>query len=196
MENPDNQTNREIKKEKHRNALKWILVLGIVIVLNLFFSVTIRLFYDAPEYETFCPFEKYNAKIIETEEECAALGGRWSEENFRANYPRVTVNIEKDLQRTVYCDAAYSCGREFEDANSLYRRNIFIIMVILGVSSIAAGIFISVSSVSLGLSLGGVLSLIIGSMGYWSDMNDLLRVVVMATALIALIWVGIKKLRD
>ena len=68
--------------------------------------------------------------------------------------------------------------------------------MILGVASLVAGIFISATSVSIGLSLGGVLSLIIGSIRYWSDMDDILRVIMLGVALLALIWVGIKKLKD
>ena len=49
--------------------------------------------------------------------------------------------------------------------------------------------------VSLGLSLAGILSLIIGSMRYWSAMDDYLRVVILGLALAALIYIGIKKFR-
>ena len=50
-------------------------------------------------------------------------------------------------------------------------------------------------AVSLGLSLGGVLSFVIGTIGYWSDLSDVLRVVVLGIALVALIYLGIKKVR-
>jgi len=189
--NPKLSNNDQAKKEKHKNALKWILVVGIVIVLNLFFSVTIKLFYDSPEFSDFCGDTKFNT-AIETQEQCNEIGGKWTEENF----PRRQIEEPITIQKNTYCDANYTCRQEYDDARSLYNRNVFVVMVILGVISITAGIFISVSSVSLGLSLGGVLSLVIGSMGYWSNMNDLLRVIVMAIALVALIWVGIKKLRD
>lgn len=43
-----------------------------------------------------------------------------------------------------------------------------------------------------GFSLGGVISLIVGTMGYWSDM----RVLVLGVALITLIILGVWKFRD
>ena len=52
------------------------------------------------------------------------------------------------------------------------------------------------SVVSLGFSLGGVLALIIGAIRYWSNMQDVLRVVVLAVALAALVWIGIKKIKE
>ena len=98
---------------------------------------------------------------------------------------------------TGWCDLNFTCNKDFTEANRLYNRNAFIILVILGVVSMIAG-FISVAApaVSIGLSLGGVLSFIIGSVRYWSDMDDYLRVIILALALAILIWLGVKKLRE
>jgi predicted membrane metal-binding protein len=79
----------------------------------------------------------------------------------------------------------------------VYNRNVFVTLVILGVLSLVAGFFIRKSaSVSLGLSLGGVLALVVASVRYWSDMNDYLRVAVLAVALVILVILGIKKIKD
>jgi hypothetical protein len=70
-------------------------------------------------------------------------------------------------------------------------------LVILGVLSLITGFFIRKSAaVSLGLSLGGVLALVVGSVRYWSDMNDYLRVAVLAVALVILVVIGVKKVKD
>ena len=39
---------------QNKNILKWALVIGIIIVLNLFFHFATRLVYKIPEYEDFC----------------------------------------------------------------------------------------------------------------------------------------------
>jgi hypothetical protein len=188
-----NQT-AQVKKEKHVTALKWILVVGLIVVLNLFFNFAIQLVYDQPEYIDFC--EEKQVKVQpQTQEECLAEGGAWTEDPYYEKERAVTPALEP-IVRQGYCDADFTCRQEFDDARSVYNRNVFVVLAILGVASILAGIFITVSSVSLGLSLGGVLSLIIASIRYWSDMDEILRVIILAVALIALIWVGIKKLRD
>ena len=82
-------------------------------------------------------------------------------------------------------------------AEALRKAYVSVILVILGVVSLVAGFFISASSaVSLGLSLGGILALIVGSVRYWSDMNDYLRFGVLSVALAILIWVGVKKAKN
>jgi len=40
--------------EKQSKVLKWSLIIGIVIVLNLFFNYTFSLVYKEPDYSTFC----------------------------------------------------------------------------------------------------------------------------------------------
>ncbi|MBU2263298.1 hypothetical protein KJ750_01400, partial [Patescibacteria group bacterium] len=51
-------------------------------------------------------------------------------------------------------------------------------------------------AVALGFSFGGILSLIIGTIRYWSGMDDYLRFIILGVALAILIWMGIKKLKD
>ncbi|HJN62965.1 MAG TPA: hypothetical protein QGH03_01905 [Candidatus Paceibacterota bacterium] len=196
MENLDK--NQMIKKEKHFNILKWILVLGIIVVLNLFFSFAIKLVYDSPEYTDFCTEEQVRVQP-DTEEGCIDEGGQWSEKDpYLMRGPELMTGGPEltEGEATGYCDTDFTCRQEFDDKRSVYNKNVFVVLVILGVASLVAGIFISATSVSIGLSLGGVLSLIIGSIRYWSDMDDILRVIMLGVALLALIWVGIKKLKD
>jgi len=52
------------------------------------------------------------------------------------------------------------------------------------------------SAVAAGLSFGGVLSLVIASMRYWSSAHDATRLIILAVALGALIWIGIRKFKE
>jgi len=80
---------------------------------------------------------------------------------------------------------------------NIYNRNVFIFLVSLGAVSLMAGFFfISVFSVSSGFIFGGLLSFFIGTVRYWSDMHDYLRLVVFVIVLSSLIWVGYRKLKD
>ena len=71
--------------------------------------------------------------------------------------------------------------------------NIFIILVILGVVSFLLGTFITNEIIILSFSWGGVLSFIIASIRYWSDADNWVKVLILAVALGALIWLAIKK---
>ncbi len=187
------QITPEVKK--NRSVIKWALVLGIVIVLNLFFSYSIHLLYKEPKYENFCPIE-LTSKAYSTKETCVAAGGQWNE--MTAPYPyEGKISRPAQVEITGYCDATYTCNKDLQSAMSVYNRNVFIVLVILGVVALALGVvFSSITAVALGLSFGGVISLVIGSVRYWSDMNDVVRVLVLAIALAGLIWLGIKKIRE
>ncbi len=195
--NNHEQAHQPIKK--NTKFVKWALILGIVIVLNLFFNYTIHLLYKEPKFERFCPVE-LTSKAYTTKEMCVTAGGQWNETTNPITPPEIkgqTAPVPATLQISGYCDVTYTCNTTYQTATSVYNRNVFIILVILGVASLVLGVmFASISVVSTGLSFGGVISLIIGSMRYWSDMNDIVRVLVLAFALAALIWIGVKKIRE
>ncbi|HDH31289.1 MAG TPA: hypothetical protein ENH26_00770 [Candidatus Wolfebacteria bacterium] len=178
---------------RHINFKKLILVLGIIIVLNLFINYGVATFYDAPEYENFCPKE-LTAKKHNTKEECETAGGFWSENYV---YPRTEIQVPKEEVEEGWCDVYHSCQKVFDEARDFYNRNVFIILITAGIISIVIGfLIIQAEAVSLGLSFGGLLSLIIGTIRYWSAMNDYLRFIILGIALIILIWIGIKKIKD
>ncbi len=173
-----------------KSILKWVLIGSIVVVLNLFFNFAIDTVYNAPEYDKFCVVKQVTIQP-DTEAKCVAEGGAW------------TANMEKPINASTpvmkgWCDTNFTCGKEFNAANSVYNRNVFIALVVLGLLSLGVGMFVTAtgSAVSLGLSLGGLLSFIIASMRYWSDMDEYLRVIVLGIALVLLIGVGIKKFKE
>ena len=182
---------------KTNNLFKWTLALAIVIVLNLFFNFAIRLVYKAPVYADFCKTEQINIPP-ETQNACVAVGGQWNaDSNYYPKGQPIPVAVpagEPASAYRVHCNVQYTCGNNYNDASKIYNRNVFVALVVLGLISMFAGYYAGENTpVSLGLSLGGVLSFIIGSMSYWSDMDDYLRVVILGLALVSLIWLGIKK---
>jgi hypothetical protein len=169
-------------------VLKWSLIFGIVIVLNLFFNYTLSLVYKHPNYENFCPNTAQVVEPIETQQACIDVGGQWN------GYP--TPDVKSKKAPAGYCDAQFSCRNNYEASQKVYDRNVFITLVLLGALSVAAGTYFGVNAViSQALSLGGVLSFIIASMRYWSSANDLIKVIILALALGILAWVAMKKFK-
>ncbi len=178
--------------ETQSKVLKWSVIMGIVIVLNLFFNYTLSLVYKSPDYNVFCPSSQV-VNIPETQEACVLEGGQWT--NNAYYYDKFTAPSE--VQPKGYCDLQYTCRADYESASSNYNRNIFVALVLLGALSVLAGNFFQSNAVvSNGLALGGVLSFIIASMRYWSAANDFIRVVILAIALGLLIWVAMKKFKN
>ena len=180
-------------------VLKWLLILGIVIILNLFFAYAIKVIYASPLFEAYCPQQQVTIQP-QNQTECVGKGGAWQDYGYPVNVPpQATPATVGTLAKapTGYCDLNFTCQKQFNSANSIYNRNVFVALVVLGVLALVAGFFIpNAAAVSLGLSLGGVVSLVIGSTRYWSDMNDYVRVIILGLALVVLIALGIKKVRD
>ena len=166
---------------------KWSLVLAIVIVSNIFFSYAISLVYPAPKYDDYCIQKQVNAAIND-ELSCTSVGGQWNA------YP------QKDAVNGTngYCNEQFTCGKNFTDTQTVYERNVFIALTVIGAALLVVGILTSVggSVLTLALSWAGVLSLIIASIRYWSYATNLLQVIILFLALVALMYVAVKKFKN
>lgn len=166
------------------------LALSIIIVLNLFFSYGIRTFYKQPVFDDYCGEQlrgSYTSK-----DACEAVGGRWYPDGGPKYYPG-GVPVEP----SAYCDATATCQERFQEVDTVYKRNVFIAMVLLGLVAIIASLtIVTVGAVSTGLLYGGVVALFIGAIQYWSNMDEYLRFVILGITLAVLIVVGYKRLAD
>jgi len=169
----------------HSSVAKWSLIIGIVIVLNLFFNYALSLVYKAPDYEATFRQSQVVPEIT-TQEDCVAVGGQW-------NSQVVPKSPDGKMQAQGYCNPDFTKQQQFDAQLKAYNRTVFIVLVIVGVISIVTGSFIVNEVLSLALSWGGVLSLFIASVRYWSDANSLIKVLILAVALGGLIWTAIKK---
>ena len=172
------------------------LAASIVIVLNLFVGMGIKTFYDRPQFNDFCPLDvpQYTDQVS-----CEEAGGKWYPVNtFPEKAPRVVpppVTIDGTSQPQPYCDPYFTCQKQFEDRDTVYNRNVFIIWVIVGLVSLLAGLQIAASApVSSGLVFGGVVAFIVGTTTYWRDMDEYLRFIILGLALVLLIYVGYRKM--
>ena len=176
------------------------LASAIIIVFNLFINFGVRAFYTAPKNEDFCPPEKVS-RAYENEAACNEAGGFWYEAGSQYGphgpYPPRVAPPEKAVAEPEgWCDAYFTCNKDFQDARGLYNRNVFIVLIAAGLIALAAGMLVhEAAAVSSGLIFGGVLSFIVGTIRYWSDMQEYLRFIVLGVALVVLIWIGVKKMR-
>lgn len=191
----EQQNISEQAPKKKLNIVKWAVIVGIAIVVNLFIFYLVDAIYKEPVYMDFCPERQVN-KLIESEAKCLEIGGQWNENiDAKAKMPRIP---ELDMPApTGYCNPDFTCSKQYEDVLKVYNRNVFVVFVVAGILLLAGSVYLGgAEAVSLGLAFGGVIALIIGSTRYWSDMNEVLRVVVLGVALAALIYVAWKKFKD
>jgi len=182
-----------MEPNKKSKVLKWSLIIGIVIVLNMFFNYALSVVYSAPEWENFCKNEQV-IEAITTKDQCIAIGGQWNANVYRDQYAKpVPVG---EVMLAGYCDQNYTCNNDYQATQKTYDRNVFITLVLLGVATLGISFAVANEAVSKGLSLGGVLSFVIASARYWGSADDLIKVFILAVALAALIYLAYRKFGD
>ncbi len=175
-----------INTPKQSNFVKVSIIIAIVIVMNLFFNYGVSLVYNEPVMD----FYSKPAQVIEaitTKEKCISVGGQWSENA----YPNPDMKGKTEVQG--YCNENYTKQLNYDNARKVYEKKVFITLVVLGIVSLVSGGFIAISVLSIAFAWGGVLSLVIASVRYWSQADNLAKVVILALALGILIWLAIKK---
>lgn len=173
-----------ISNSKQSNFVKISVIIAIVIVMNLFFNYAVSLVYKEPIFENFIKSPQV-IEVIETKDECVSIGGQWNE-NTDKNF------TEKD-KTDGYCNENYTNQINYDNARKEYEKKVFITLIILGIVSLMFAGFISISILSVSFAWGGVLSLIIASMRYWSQSDNWSKVIILGIALGVLIWLAIKK---
>ncbi len=169
--------------------VRWALLLGIVVILNIFFNVVLALAYPTPEYNDYCPVQP---SVVPTEQAaCDAAGGAWTA------YVPAPAPDATSPKTTGYCDMYAKCQKPFQAAVDQHALYAFVLMTGLGAIALIAGFMpIGSSIVSSGLSYGGVVALIIGSAQYWGNAGNWIRLAIATVALVALLYIGARRFRD
>ena len=183
--------------ETQSKVLKWSLIIGIVLVINLFFNYALSLVYQSPTYEAFCPTEQVN-KAVDNQKACVEQGGQWTENIYNeVDMAPTTQPIREVLTPVGSCNLQFTCQNNYQAAQRVYDRNVFITLVLLGALCVAAGTFMKGNAViGIALSMAGVLSFVVASMRYWGSADNLIKVIILAIALCILIWVAVKKFKN
>lgn len=180
---------------------KWALAIAIAIVLNLFVNYGIATFYKSPKYESYCNGSNYQrgpyaAKpYYEAPVNCTfvPVPDNYSKEcygrrgNIQFNYN------DSGCATSYFCD---TCQAEFEDENDKYNSATFFILLIVGVLSLVAGLLIPVDSVATGLLIGGIISILVGTLRNWGNLTDIIKFLLLGLILALLIGIGYKKVRE
>ena len=186
---------------------KFGLGIAIIIIFNLFINYGIHTFYKTPQMDDFCKPEAMR-KGVNTKEKCEEVDGLWTENmNYRTPIPPAPTMMEgiKGVstpemamgEPAGWCDAYFTCQKDFEKVNNVYKRNVFIVWMIAGTIAIVASFFLfAIESMSIIFTFAGLISFLVGTVGYWSAIQDYLRFVILGIVLAVLIYIGYKKLTN
>ncbi len=168
--------------------LKWGLILSIVIVANLFFAYSLSLILNGPNHDEFCPFEK-TSQIIEDKNTCEQQDGIWN--------PGEVIDQNQKIKSAGYCDLYSKCSHQFEEANKIYEKKVFIALIAIGVLVLISSLVFKNNAVlSVAIPIIAVLDFVIASIRYWRYSDELLKISILFLALVALIYFAVKKFKN
>ena len=173
-----------MEKTQPSSFVKWSLIVGIIIVSNLFFNYAISLVYKSPEYPT---TQSQIVGTIYTKADCLSIGGQWTQT------PVDIKNTDPQSKLGGYCDPEYTKRLQYEQDRKVYERTVFIILFSIGALLVIVGTILAQEVLAIALAWAGILSLLIASVRYWSNANNLLKVGILAVALGALMWLAVRK---
>jgi hypothetical protein len=178
-------------KEEYKSPKTKVLLLSITIaiVLSAFVIYFVQSVYPKPKYEDFCPTYDKLSFLGEniTQSICESQNGTWTSQPIQC----FTTPCPQS-----YCDFYAKCQEEYDQANDKYNFVVFIVAIISGILSITLGIILALTSVSFGLMLGGTFLIFYGTAIYWSDLSNWIRTIMLGIALVILIGLGYKKLKN
>jgi hypothetical protein len=181
--------------EKYSRLKKNLLIISISLVLVFFIAVGINTFYPGPTYDDFCDEYRFPKPIpLERSDECPSIEyPNAQEQECSKNKGYLEPNYDSNG-----CLESYSCNtcdNEFRTAKEPYERNVFVVALILGITSLVIGILLNLESVSSGIMGGGILTIIYAVMRYWGELQDYARFIILGIVLAILIWFGYKKFK-
>lgn len=157
--------------------MKVIYVAALALFYALFVGFGIAAFYEAPQFPD--PIERPSAL------EGAPPAVEYYETEEYKEFKEQERQYQADYQR-------------FRDDMVIYNRNVFYIAAAAGVLIMVVAVFLpqAVGVIRPGLMLGGLLSVLYGTMRYFTDMGDMGRFVVVAIGLVVLLYLGYTRLRQ
>jgi hypothetical protein len=174
------------------DAKRLAMVLSITALLPLFVVLFVDAIYEEPKYENYCnnSYYSYPEKAInpvnctytqnQVVDQCYRDGG-FAEYDYDSNGCQVYKSCN-------------FCGREHNDAMSKYNRNIFFILLPIGLLIVLIGIYLSVDYIGAGLMFAGLITMFYATIRYFSDMSKLFRALVILIELLLIMWIGYRKI--
>jgi hypothetical protein len=168
--------------------VRWAVLVGIVILVNIFIFTAISYTFPEPKYDDFCNYGGYPGVEYTEAASCEENGGLWTTYSPKPVVENGPVG---------YCQINYMCQKEYDAARETKSQHAFLLYVAIAILALLGGTFLKGSSiVSAGLSYGGVLLLIVGSIRYWQDVPELWQLGVSGLALAILIFFAYRKFKD
>ena len=172
------------------------LIVGIAILFAFFVYFTIEAIYPSPKYEDFCKNQYYREPIPVKQGMQVNCTNSWeTKEVQECSVNKGSPEFKQDVNGCDIFDKCNYCGKEHDEYNNKYQRNVFIITAIIGIIAIVFGLYFGIEFMAGGFLFGGIITLAYSTIRYFSrgNVDNWLRVIVLFIEILILIWIGYKK---
>lgn len=174
---------------------KYTIILTVAVLFSIFSYAFSDAFTSEAEYPDFCQEAQQPTNYYEPP--------RSLDPNNCTETPTPTEQEQQACPGSLYlnhntCEYECSCHEITQENNQVNDRIRFYLGVILGGISIAFGMLLNPKKklntwVGSGFILGGVITIFIATIGYWGDLDKIIRPIIIAAELGLVLWIAYKK---
>ena len=170
---------------------KYAIILVIAVLFTLFSFSIVDVIVEKPQYDDFCNYNMPRAVMpVDKPANCSDI-----------NISDVECKGQIQYSYDAYgCATSYECNTcnlEYDEASSDHRFIGFIVTSIIGLLAVVVGLYAKsrkevIEWIYSGIMIGGVMSILIGTMMYFSDMGRYVKPIVLLAEIILIILIAIK----
>lgn len=172
------------------DAKKAAMMIGISVLLPLFIILFMQAVYTEPKYEDYCNNSYYDVPLKPADNCSYNYGQGYADCLNQRGQP----DFKYDNDGCQVFDKCNFCNLEFEKNREVYNRNVFFMLMPLGLLIVILGIFLTVDYLGAGFMFSGLIVMFYSTLRYFSDMSKILRALVILVELLIILWIGYKKI--
>lgn len=178
------------------NVKKVAMILAITVLLPLFVGLFTDAVYQQPKYENYCnnTYYDYPKMAPAVPVNCTDY---YNEPNVQKCYTEKGMpEFSYDLNGCQKFKSCNYCSVDFNTAQQKYNRNIFFVLLPVGLIVVILGLYLLVDYLGAGLMFAGLIIMFYATFRYFSDMSKILRALVILIELLVIMWIGYRKIED
>lgn len=172
------------------DAKKVAMIIGISILLPTFIILFMQAIYSEPKYEDYCKYNYYDMPKMMPANCSYNYGQGYADCLNQSGEPR----FKYDEYGCQVFDNCSFCNLEYQKDREVYNRNVFFILMPLGLLIVILGIYFSIDYLGAGFMFSGLITMFYSTLTYFSDMSKIVRALVILVELLVILWIGYKKI--
>jgi hypothetical protein len=175
---------------------KVAMILAITVLLPLFVGLFADAAYQEPEYDDYCnnSYYEYPKSVQASPVNCSDVYA--TPEAQQCSREKGSSEFTYDSNGCAQFKSCNYCHLNYDEARQKYNRNLFFILMPVGLIIVILGLFLLVDYLGAGLMFAGLIIMFYATMRYFSDMSKILRALVILVELLVIMWIGYRKIED